>query len=101
MKNYADIVIRPIVSEKAYYAREDRKYVFEVAKDANKLQIKEAIEKLFNVKVEKVNVVNVKPKPKRDIRRGAMAREGYTRSWKKAVVTLKEGYTIKELEGEH
>jgi len=101
MKNYADIVIRPIVSEKAYYAREDRKYVFEVAKDANKLQIKEAIEKLFNVKVEKVNVINVKPKPKRDIRRGAMAREGYTRSWKKAIVTLKQGYTIKELEGEH
>ncbi|MBO8162000.1 MAG: 50S ribosomal protein L23 [Thermosipho sp. (in: Bacteria)] len=101
MKNYADIVIRPVVSEKAYYAREDRKYIFEVAKDANKLQIKEAIEKLFNVKVEKVNVINVKPKPKRDIRRGAMAREGYTRSWKKAIVTLKEGYTIKELEGEH
>ncbi|MCD6104690.1 MAG: 50S ribosomal protein L23 [Thermosipho sp. (in: Bacteria)] len=101
MKNYADIVIRPIVSEKAYYAREDRKYVFEVAKEANKLQIKEAIEKLFNVKVDKVNVVNVKPKPKRDIRRGALAREGYTKSWKKAVVTLKKGYTIKELEGEH
>ena len=101
MKNYADIVIRPIVSEKAYYAREDRKYVFEVAKDANKIQIKEAIEKLFKVKVEKVNVINVKPKPKRDIRRGAMAKEGYTRTWKKAIVTLKEGYTIKELEGEH
>ncbi|MBO8139617.1 MAG: 50S ribosomal protein L23 [Thermosipho sp. (in: Bacteria)] len=101
MKNYADIVIRPIVGEKAYYAREDRKYVFEVAKEANKLQIKEAIEKLFNVKVDKVNVVNVKPKPKRDIRRGALAREGYTKSWKKAVVTLKKGYTIKELEGEH
>ncbi|SHH50298.1 50S ribosomal protein L23 [Thermosipho atlanticus] len=101
MKNYADIVIRPIVSEKAYYAREDRKYVFEVVKDANKIQIKEAIEKLFKVKVEKVNVINVKPKPKRDIRRGALAREGYTRSWKKAIVTLKEGYTIKELEGEH
>jgi large subunit ribosomal protein L23 len=101
MKNYADIVIRPILSEKAYYAREDRKYVFEVSKDANKLQIKEAIEKLFNVKVDKVNIINVKPKPKRDIRRGAMAREGYTKSWKKAIVTLKEGYTIKELEGEH
>lgn len=101
MKNYADIVIRPILSENAYYAREDRKYVFEVSKDANKLQIKEAIEKLFNVKVDKVNIINVKPKPKRDIRRGAMAREGYTKSWKKAIVTLKEGYTIKELEGEH
>ncbi|ABR30816.1 50S ribosomal protein L23 [Thermosipho melanesiensis] len=101
MKNHADIIIRPIISEKAYYAREDRKYVFEVAKDANKPQIKEAIEKLFNVKVEKVNVINVKPKPKRDLRRGAMARQGYTKSWKKAIVTLKEGYTIKELEGEH
>ncbi|QTA38684.1 50S ribosomal protein L23 [Thermosipho ferrireducens] len=101
MKNYADIIIRPVVSEKAYYARENRQYVFEVNKDANKSQIKEAVEKLFNVKVEKVNVINVKPKPKRDIRRGAMAREGYTRSWKKAIVKLREGYTIKELEGEH
>ncbi|ABQ47308.1 MULTISPECIES: 50S ribosomal protein L23 [Thermotoga] len=91
-----DVLIRPIITEKALILREQRKYVFEVNPLANKNLVKEAVEKLFNVKVEKVNILNMKPKPKR---RGIF--EGKTRSWKKAVVTLKEGYTIKELEGEH
>ncbi|MCD6551056.1 50S ribosomal protein L23 [Thermotoga sp.] len=91
-----DVLVRPIITEKALGLREQRKYVFEVNPLANKNQIKEAVEKIFNVKVEKVNVINIKPKPKR---RGIF--EGRTRSWKKAIVTLKEGYTIKELEGEH
>lgn len=88
-----DVIVRPIVTEKSTAAREDRKYIFEVNLLANKHQVKMAIEKLFNVKVEKVNVLLVKPKPKR---RGLF--EGKTRQWKKAIVTLKEGYTIKELE---
>ena len=63
-----------------------------------KQQIREAVEKLFNVKVERVNTMLVKPKPKKDIRRGAMAKEGYTKEWKKAIVKLAEGYVIKELQ---
>ena len=83
------IIIRPIVSERSYDLMEQNKYTFEVARDANKYQIKDAIEELFSVKVDRVNTINVKPKKKR-VRYVA----GYTRQWKKAVVTLKEGETI-------
>ena len=83
------IIIRPIVSERSYDLMEQNKYTFEVARNANKYQIKDAIEELFSVKVESVNTINVKPKKKR-VRYIA----GYTRQWKKAVVTLKEGETI-------
>ncbi|HIU04608.1 MULTISPECIES: 50S ribosomal protein L23 [Collinsella] len=83
------IIIRPIVSERSYDLMEQNKYTFEVARGANKYQIKDAIEELFSVKVESVNTINVKPKKKR-VRYIA----GYTRQWKKAVVTLKEGETI-------
>ncbi len=87
-----DIIVRPILTEKTHSMMGERKYVFEVNPLANKGQIREAVEKIFNVKVEKVNVVNVKPKPKR---RGIY--QGRSRRWKKAIVTLREGYTIKEL----
>jgi len=87
-----DIIIRPILTEKSHRMMAQRKYVFEVNPLASKGQIKEAVEKIFNVKVEKVNTINVKPKPKR---RGIF--QGRSRRWKKAIVTLKEGYTIKEL----
>ncbi|AFG35488.1 MULTISPECIES: 50S ribosomal protein L23 [Fervidobacterium] len=97
-KDYSDIIIRPIISEKSMNLRAEREYVFEVDKNANKKEIKEAVEKLFNVKVERVNTLIVKPKPKRDLRRGYMAREGHTKEWKKAIVKLAEGYTIKELQ---
>ncbi len=97
-REYTEVIIRPVVTEKSLREREERKYVFEVAKDANRQEVKEAVEKLFNVKVEKVNTLMVKPKPKRDIRRGMSAREGYTKEWKKAIVKLAEGYKIKELE---
>ncbi|MCX7812146.1 MAG: 50S ribosomal protein L23 [Pseudothermotoga sp.] len=88
-----DVIIRPVVTEKTTLARENRKYVFEVNLKANKHQVRNAVEKLFNVKVEKVNILLMKPKPKR---RGLF--EGDTRRWKKAIVTLKEGHVIKELE---
>ncbi|MCS7174559.1 50S ribosomal protein L23 [Pseudothermotoga sp.] len=88
-----DVIIRPMVTEKTTLARENRKYVFEVNLKANKHQVRNAVEKLFNVKVEKVNILLMKPKPKR---RGLF--EGDTRRWKKAIVTLKEGHVIKELE---
>ncbi|MDN5345994.1 50S ribosomal protein L23 [Petrotoga mexicana DSM 14811] len=89
-----DIITRPILTEKTYSLMQERKYTFEVAKDATKPEIKEAIETIFKVKVEKVYVMNMKPKPKRLGRS-----EGYTRGWKKAIVKLGEGYVIRELQG--
>ncbi|MEO0096706.1 MAG: 50S ribosomal protein L23 [candidate division WOR-3 bacterium] len=87
------IIIRPILSEKALRLREYNQYIFEVAKDANKIDIKKAVEELFKVKVEKVRTLNVRGKPKR---MGIF--EGRTSSWKKAIVTLKEGERIEGLE---
>ncbi len=84
-----DIIIRPIVSERSFDQMEDNRYTFEVAKTANKVEIAKAVEEIFNVKVTKVNTINVKPKPKR-----VRYRKGYTRTWKKAIVTLAEGDSI-------
>ena len=84
-----EIIIRPIISEHSYDMMEDNKYTFEVHKDANKIEVAKAIEAIFDVKVTKVNTLTVKPKPKR-----MRYQEGKTRSWKKAIVTLKEGDTI-------
>lgn len=84
-----EIIIRPIVSERSYSAMEENKYTFEVAKDANKVEIRQAVEAIFDVKVVRVNTMNVKPKPKR-----VRYQQGYTRTWKKAMVTLAEGQTI-------
>ncbi len=96
MKDPRDIIIRPILTEKVTFLREKlgNYYAFEVAKDANKPQIKKAIEELFRVKVEDVKIVNVKPKPRR-LRRAP----GHTRSYKKAYVKLKKGERIEGLEG--
>ncbi len=79
-----DIVIRPIITEKAMQGIAAKKYTFEVAKDANKIEIAKAVEELFNVSVEKVSTVNVRGKLRRQGRN-----QGYTRAWKKAYVTLK------------
>ncbi|MGN1373665.1 MAG: 50S ribosomal protein L23 [Candidatus Coproplasma sp.] len=79
-----DIIIRPLLTEKGYDGIADKKYTFIVAKSANKTQIKLAVEKLFNVQVESVNTVNCKGKLKRMGRN-----EGYTPSFKKAIVQLK------------
>ena len=84
-----EIIIRPIVSERSYSMMEENKYTFEVHKDANKYQIKDAVEEIFNVKVVRVNTMRVKPKTKR-VRYIA----GKTRSWKKAIVTVAEGQSI-------
>jgi len=88
------VLLAPVVSEKSYSLITDRKYTFKVHKDAHKTQIRQAVEELFEVKVESVNVVKVQPKPKR---------RGYTRGarpgWKKAVVKLREGYEIEIFEG--
>ncbi len=84
-----DIILRPVVSEKSYDLIAQNRYTFEVAKRATKPQIAEAIEEIFGVRVAKVNTMNVTGKPRR-----LRWRTGTTRSWKKAVVTLKEGETI-------
>ncbi|MFC2593652.1 50S ribosomal protein L23 [uncultured Fretibacterium sp.] len=89
-----DIVIRPIVTEKSSSLMGHNKYTFEVHKDANKIQIRQAVEQIFKVKVLSVNTINVKGKPKR---MGAFV--GKTRSWKKAIVALPEGQRIEFFEG--
>ena len=80
-----DIILRPIITENSMDGIADRKYTFEVAKDANKIEIAAAIEELFGVKVAKVNTINVDGKLRRYGRF-----EGYTASRKKAIVTLTE-----------
>ena len=80
-----DIILRPIITENSMDGIADRKYTFEVAKDANKIEIAKAVEELFGVKVAKVNTINVDGKLRRYGRF-----EGYTASRKKAIVTLTE-----------
>lgn len=89
MKDPREIIIRPVITEHSYDMMSKNTYTFEVAKDANKIEIRQAVEAIFGVKVVKVNTLNVKPKPKRV--RYAL---GHTRTWKKAMVTLAEGETI-------
>ena len=89
MKDPREVIIRPVITEHSYDLMEHNTYTFEVAKDSNKVEIAQAIEAIFNVKVVKVNTLNVKPKPKR-----VRYHMGKTRTWKKAMVTLKEGDTI-------
>ena len=89
------IIIRPIVSEKTFSMTEEQnRYTFEVAKTATKPQIAQAIEEIFEVKVLKVNTMNVKGKPRR-----VRYQMGKTRSWKKAIVSLAEGDTIEIFPG--
>jgi len=93
--DYQDILRRPIITEKNTRLMEMNQYTFEVAPEANKIQIKEAVERTFNVKVKKVNTMNVRGKPRRRIRwRGRVPVVGREASWKKAIVTLEPGYTI-------
>ncbi|WP_029551095.1 50S ribosomal protein L23 [Thermocrinis jamiesonii] len=87
MKRPEDIIIRPIITEKSNRLMEDyKKYTFEVAMDATKHEIKYAVEKLFGVKVLKVNTMIVKPKKKRVF--GKFRKYGYTKAYKKAIVTI-------------
>ena len=89
MNNYLDIIIAPVITEKTAGMEAEGKYAFKVANKANKTEVKQAIEKKFNVKVEKVNIVNSHPKHKRVGRY-----EGMTSRYKKAIVTLAKGSTI-------
>ena len=89
-----EVLLAPVVSEKSYSLIEDRKYSFRVHPDAHKTQIRQAVEELFEVHVEDVNVSYVRPKPKR---RGLT--RGTKPGWKKAIVQLREGETIDIFEG--
>lgn len=94
MKLAREIIIKPVVTEKSVDLMQENKYCFRVAKDANKIEIKNAIEEIFKVTVINVNTVNVHGKMKR------MGRtQGKTASWKKAIVTLREGDSIEVFEG--
>ena len=79
-----DIIKRPIITEKSMSMTEDKRYTFEVAKDANKIEIAKAVEEIFGVKVASVNTLTV---PGKEKRMGA-GRPGMTRTWKKAYVQL-------------
>ncbi len=93
-----DIILRPVISEKSMDLTRIGKYTFAVHADANKLQIKHAVEELFKVKVLGVNVSTTKPKEKRrGTRRGRIV--GYTSAWRKAVVTVAAGDKIEFFEG--
>jgi len=91
---YEDILLEPVLSEKANQMREEGKYVFKVAQAATKTQIKEAVQKLFNVHPVSCNVMVVGGKPKRQ-----RYREGYTSTWKKAIVRLPKDEKIAIFEG--
>lgn len=95
MKAPQDIIIKPVITEKSMDELQNGKYTFKVAKNANKIEIKKAVEALFSVEVAKVNTLNVNGKAKRVGRF-----EGRTSDWKKAVVTLTEdSKTIEFFEG--
>ena len=83
MKTAYDIIVKPIITEKSMSAVADKKYVFKVARDAGKIEIKKAIEEIFKVKVKSVNTINVKGKEKR-----MGVHVGKTAAYKKAIVTL-------------
>ena len=85
MKLAQEIILAPVITEESMMGTADKKYTFKVAKDATKVDIKKAVEKLCSVKVEKVNTINVRGQLRRYGRY-----EGYRASWKKAIVTLTE-----------
>jgi large subunit ribosomal protein L23 len=90
----SQILLAPIVSEKSYAGTSAGKYTFRVHEDAHRTQVRQAVEQLFDVQVERVNILKVQPKPKR---RGTI--KGTKQGWKKAIVQLKPGNTIEFFEG--
>lgn len=85
MKLAQDIILKPVITEKSMYGIRDKKYTFEVAPDSNKIEIANAVEELFKVKVKSVNTISVKGKKKR-----VGVHTGYRSDRKKAIVTLTE-----------
>lgn len=94
MKLARDIIVKPVITEKAVDLMQDNKYVFKVDLRANKIEIKRAVEEIFKVHVVNVTTMRVKGKKKRVGRY-----VGKTSNWKKAIVTLREGDSIEVFEG--
>jgi len=92
--NYEQILIEPVLSEKSNILREQGKYVFKVDPRANKIQIKEAVRRIYNVHPVSCTVMIVGGKPKR-----LRSRPGYTSSWKKAIIRLSKDEKISIFEG--
>ena len=92
--DHSQVIIRPVVSEKSYVLSAANRYTFRVHDDAHKTQIRQAVEALFGVHVVEVRTSSVKSKPKR---RGTTS--GRTRSWKKAIVQVRDGETIPVFQG--
>jgi large subunit ribosomal protein L23 len=92
--DHSQVIIRPVVSEKSYVLSAANRYTFRVHDDAHKTQIRQAIEALFDVHVVEVRTSSVKAKPKR---RGTT--NGRTRSWKKAIVQVRDGESIPVFQG--
>lgn len=92
-----EILRRGIITEKSVKLQERNQYTFEVASQANKIDVRRAVETLFKVHVVSVNIINVPGKPKVIRRKGVAPRPVLPRQWKKAIVTLKEGQTIDAL----
>ena len=90
-----EVLIAPVVSEKSYSLIADNTYTFLVHRDAHRLQVRHAVEELFGVHVERVNIAQVKPKPKR---RGMV--KGRKPGWKKAIVKIREGESIEIFGGD-
>ena len=88
------ILLSPVVSEKSYSGIAEHRYTFKVHPDAHRTQVRQAVEDLFDVHVERVNIVKVQPKPKR---RGMI--KGEKQGWKKAIVQVKPGQSIQFFEG--
>lgn len=91
MQDYRDVIIRPVVTERSMGEMVKGKYTFEVPASVNKIEVRQAVENLFNVKVEKVNISNTAEKVKRV---GRSRQETTIHGYKKAIVTLKDGETI-------
>ena len=85
MKNIENVIVRPLITEKSMSGIAEKRYVFEVERDATKADIARAVEVMFGVEVATVNTINMKKKPKR-----LGVHMGYTSEWKKAIVTLTE-----------
>lgn len=92
--HHADILRRPVITEKNTNLTPLGQYTFEVAPEANKIMIKEAVEKIFNVKVKAVNIMIVKPKKRRVMRSRNQRQFGSAGGYKKAIVSLEPGHTI-------
>ena len=90
----AEVLIRPVISEKSYELITQNRYTFKIHQDAHKTQVRQAVEQMFDVTVVKVNILKVQAKPKR---RGLI--KGTRPGWKKAIVQVRVGETIPIFEG--